>query len=207
MWHDLPDLNHKRHLHASLVHKNRLFVMGGDNGATFVASVEFIDLGGVAAVWTILTQGSNLLKRAIPAATVVNQDEIAVFGGLSKGGTKSDGYVVDSNSESIEPALEGDAGFAFRTYNQAQRAGERRFVTLGKSADDQLHVVEFDYKEPKSALCRPIHKLGHCRKSDEQLQEENRRVYRRQVSEVTGALEMRCCSSDLSDSNSEDSDM
>ena len=80
-------------------------------------------------------------------------------------------------------------------------------MTLGKSADDQLHVVEFDYKEPKSALCRPIHKLGHCRKSDEQLQEENRRVYRRQVSEVTGALETRCCSSDLGDSNSEDSDM
>lgn len=116
-WHDLPDLNHKRHLHASLVHKHRLFVMGGDNGATFVASVEFIDLGGSAAAWTILTEGSNLLKRAIPAATVVNQDEIAVYGGLSKGGTKSDGYVVDSNSESIEPALEGDAGFAFRTYN------------------------------------------------------------------------------------------
>ena len=56
-------------------------------------------------------------------------------------------------------------------------------------------------------MCRPIHKLGHCRKSDEQLQEENRRVYRRQVSEVTGALETRCCSSDLGDSNSEDSDM
>ena len=162
--------------------------MGGDNGATFVASVEFIQLDGMATTWDILTQGSELLKRAIPAATVVDGNEIAVFGGLSKGGTKSNGYVLDSRSESVEPTLKEDTGFAFRTYNQAQRAGERLFVTLGKSADDQLHVVEFDYKEPKSAKCRSIHKLGHCRKSEQTIQEEVRRVLKRQFSEVSSTL-------------------
>ena len=168
---------------------NRLFVMGGDDGAgKFVASVEFIQLGGMAATWTILTQGSELLKRALPAATVVDGNEIAVFGGLSKGGTKSNGYLVDSRSESVEPTLEEDAGFAFRTYNQAQRAGERLYVTLGKDADEHLHVVEFDYKEPKSAKCRSIQKFGHCRKSDQQIQDEVHRVLKRQVSEVSSTL-------------------
>ena len=137
-WSYAPPLNQRRESHASLCAGRQVYVFGGFKND---GSIEKLTVGSDEP-WKLIVQPRQITKRHQSAIFLVNNQTIAVFGGLRAGKTLNDGYLLYTKSCYIE-SIQGSAqDLKFRCITHTSQAGPNEHITVGEGADQKIYMVK-----------------------------------------------------------------
>ena len=129
----MADMNMARQNHSAIVQGDRLYVFGGRQNDSLLASIEFLELEG-GTNWTTVTENESV-ERMSATIFECGPKKIAVFGGLKVAELKgkdyaSDGYIFDTDSQEFRVIYGDRDSLRFKSHTQAVKVGSN-YATVG----------------------------------------------------------------------------
>ena len=141
-WRKAPPLNDGRACHASVSLGEYIYVLGGYG----TGSIESLRVSE-GHRWQKVHEPTPLTRRMYPAAAILDDHTIAVYGGYNyKTGVLNDGFVLDKERKTVQKILGTDKDVKMQCTSPVQEVGNQNYITVGDDSDGNVIMVRLSVK-------------------------------------------------------------